>query len=98
MDQEERLRVAKAIADELHKDCILLAQPLGNVGIQSQIDEGNKMHELYVAALVVKPQGLKEGSIFSSRHLHETIIPKFTIPIVTIMKKFSNAYITFSVS
>jgi len=93
MDQEERLQVTKAIADELHKDCILLGQPLGNVGIQSQIDEGNKMHDLGVDALVVKPQGLKEGSnFFSSRYLRRNYNPKVhNTYYYNYMKKFSES-------
>ena len=77
MDASERLLVTKTISNELSKDCILLAQPIGNISKNSQIEEGNRMIDLNVHALVIKPLGLKEGSnFFSSRYLRRNYNPK----------------------
>ena len=77
MSETERLRITKFVANNIPKNTVLISQPIGTGSIDSQINEGKKMIEAGVDALVIKPQSLKENAnFFSSKYLNRSYSPK----------------------
>lgn len=77
MSESERLKITKFVSNNRPKNSILISQPLGSGSISSQIDEGKRMIEAGVDALVIKPQPLKENAnFFSSKYLMRSYSPE----------------------
>ena len=93
MSENERIEVTKFVSKIIPKQSILIAQPLGSGSYNSQLDEGKKMIDQGVDALLIKPQPLKENANFvSSKYLMRSYSPRRHDSFyIDYMKKFAQA-------